>query len=51
MPVSSTEIFRTPRSGDLGLVQIANSAGLSVSLLPSGAIFAIEHAASRTAGS
>ncbi len=45
MPVSSTEIFRTPRSGDLGLTQIANGAGFVVSLLPSGAIFAIEHAA------
>ena len=45
MPVSSTEIFRTPRSGDLDLTQIATGAGLAVSLLPNGAIFAIEHAA------
>jgi cellobiose phosphorylase len=44
MSNSSTEILTTPRRDDLGLVQITNSAGISVSLLPSGAIFAIEHA-------
>ena len=43
MPNSSREILTTPRRDDLGLVEIANSAGVSVSLLPSGAIFAIEH--------
>ena len=43
MSNSATEILTTPRRDDLGLVQIANSAGVSVSLLPSGAIFAIEH--------
>ncbi len=43
MSKSSTESLTTPRRDDLGLVQIANSAGLSISLLPSGAIFAIEH--------
>src|SRR5271157_5787302 len=43
MSNSSEEILTTPRREDLGLVQIANSAGVSVSLLPSGAIFAIEH--------
>jgi 1,2-beta-oligoglucan phosphorylase len=43
MSNSSEEILTTPRRDDLGLVQIANSAGVSVSLLPSGAIFAIEH--------
>ena len=43
MSNSTTEILTTPRRDDLGLVQIANSAGVSVSLLPSGAIFAIEH--------
>ncbi len=43
MSKSSTECLTTPRRDDLGLVQIANSAGLSISLLPSGAIFAIEH--------
>ena len=44
MSNSSTEILTTPRRDDLGLVQITNSAGISISLLPSGAIFAIEHA-------
>jgi 1,2-beta-oligoglucan phosphorylase len=39
------EILTTPRRDDLDLVRIANGAGLSVSLLPSGAIFAIEHSA------
>ena len=48
MSNSSTEILTTPRRDDLGLVQIANSAGLSISLLPSGAIFAIEHTRSRS---
>ncbi len=43
MSNSSTEILTTPRRDDLGLVQIANSTGVSVSLMPSGAIFAIEH--------
>jgi 1,2-beta-oligoglucan phosphorylase len=43
MTNSSTESLTTPRRDDLGLVQIANSAGVSVSLLSSGAIFAIEH--------
>jgi cellobiose phosphorylase len=40
---SSIEILTTPRRDDLGLLRIANGAGLSISLLPSGAIFAIEH--------
>lgn len=43
MPHSSIEILTTPRRDDLGLVRIVNGPGLSVSLLPSGAIFAIEH--------
>src|SRR5271157_4432810 len=43
MSNSSTETLTTPRRDDLRLVQIANSAGIAVSLLPSGAIFAIEH--------
>jgi 1,2-beta-oligoglucan phosphorylase len=38
-----TETLTTPRRDDLGLAQIANSAGVSVSVLPSGSIFAIEH--------
>ena len=40
---SSIEILTTPRRDDLDLTRIANGAGLSISLLPSGAIFAIEH--------
>jgi len=43
MANSLIEILTTPRRDDLGLTQIANSAGISVSVLPSGAIFAIEH--------
>src|ERR1700733_11172029 len=44
MSNSSTEILTTPRRDDLGPVQIPTSAGISISRLPSGAIFAIEHA-------
>ena len=33
----------TPRQDDLGSIRIVNRAGFSISLLPSGAIFAIEH--------
>jgi 1,2-beta-oligoglucan phosphorylase len=40
---SSIEILTTPRRDDLGLLRIANGSGLSVSVLPTGAIFAIEH--------
>ena len=40
---SSIEILTTPRRDDLDLSRIANGSGLSVSVLPSGAIFAIEH--------
>jgi len=40
---SSIEILTTPRRDDLGLLRIANDTGLSISVLPSGAIFAIEH--------
>ena len=41
---SLPEIAITPRDDDLGLAHIANGAGLSIRLLPNGAIFAIEHA-------
>jgi 1,2-beta-oligoglucan phosphorylase len=41
---ASTETLTTPREDEFGLVRIVNKAGLSVSLLPTGAIFAIEHA-------
>ncbi len=44
MSRSPTEILTTARQGDLGLSRIVNKAGSSISLLPSGAIFAIEHA-------
>ena len=40
---SSIEILTTPRRDELDLLRIANGSGLSVSLLPTGAIFAIEH--------
>ncbi len=40
---SPIEILTTPRRDDLDLLRIANGAGLSISLLPAGAIFAIEH--------
>ena len=43
MPDSPIDILTTPRREDLDLLRIANGAGLSVSFLPSGAIFAIEH--------
>jgi cellobiose phosphorylase len=43
MSNSLTETLTTPHRDDLGLVQIANSAGVFVSVLPSGSIFAIEH--------
>ncbi|HME83569.1 MAG TPA: cellobiose phosphorylase [Roseiarcus sp.] len=42
-PRSPTETLTTPRQDDLGLARIVNSAGFSISLLPNGAIFAIEH--------
>jgi len=41
---SSIEVLTTPRRDELDLLWISNSAGLSVSLLPTGAIFALEHA-------
>ena len=43
MAPSSIEILTTPRRDGLGLLRIANGAGLSVSFLPTGAIFAVEH--------
>jgi cellobiose phosphorylase len=44
MPGGPKDVVRTPRRDDLGLVHIANRTGLSVSVLPSGAVFALEHA-------
>ena len=40
---SSIEILTTPHRDELDLLRIANGSGLSVSVLPTGAIFAIEH--------
>jgi cellobiose phosphorylase len=35
--------FKVPREADLGLHTIANAAGLTVSFLPNGTVFALEH--------
>ncbi len=35
--------FRTPRESELGLLRIKNAAGLEISALPNGCLFAIEH--------
>ncbi len=35
--------FRTPRESELGLLRIENAAGLRISVLPNGCLFAIEH--------
>jgi len=35
--------WRLPRAGELGLIRVGNDAGLDVSVLPNGAVFAIEH--------
>jgi cellobiose phosphorylase len=43
MVPSSLRSFATPLEGDLGLRRIANDTGLSVSILPNGSIFALEH--------
>ena len=43
MSESTIDVITTPRQNDLGLVRIANRSGLSISLLPNGAIFALEH--------
>ena len=40
-------IYTTPRDSDLGLQRLENSAGLSISALPNGCIFAIEHKTGR----
>jgi cellobiose phosphorylase len=43
MVSSSKRSWTTPRDCDLGLHRIENRAGLSISVLPNGCIFAIEH--------
>lgn len=35
--------LQMPRRDDLGLLTIANSAGLSISALPNGALFSIDY--------
>jgi hypothetical protein len=46
MSQSPTGTFVTPRRAELGLAQVANDVGFAISLLPSGALFALEHEAS-----
>lgn len=43
MTSTGTRTCTTPRDADLGLRRIANAAGLSISVLPNGCVFAIEH--------
>jgi cellobiose phosphorylase len=43
MVASGKRSWTTPRDSDLGLERIENRAGLSVSVLPNGCVFAIEH--------
>ena len=43
MSSSDVRTWRTPRERDLGLLRIANSVGLGISVLPNGSVFAIEH--------
>src|SRR5205085_2542371 len=43
MSVPENRSWRTPRDRDLGLRTIVNDAALSVSVLPNGSVFAIEH--------
>ena len=43
MRPSPRQVLTTPRRDDLGLIRIENQAGLRISVLPSGSIFAIEH--------
>jgi 1,2-beta-oligoglucan phosphorylase len=44
MTRSPKEMLTTPRGDDLNLTRISNRAGVSIILLPNGAVFAIEHA-------
>src|ERR1700730_5265287 len=43
MAPSGKRNWATPRDDNLGLYRIENRAGLSISVLPNGCIFAIEH--------
>ena len=44
MSGSPTTILTTPHIDDLGLERIVNRSGLSIGLLPNGAVFSLEHA-------
>jgi cellobiose phosphorylase len=44
MSGSPTEVLTTPRIDDVGLKRIVNRSGLSIGLLPNGAVFSLEHA-------
>jgi cellobiose phosphorylase len=43
MTKHAVRTWNTPREQDLGLRRLANRAGLSISVLPNGSVFAIEH--------
>src|ERR1700745_2701415 len=43
MMPSGKRRWKTPRERDIGLYRIENRAGLSISVLPNGGVFAIEH--------
>jgi hypothetical protein len=43
MSPSDVRRWCTPRERDLGLRRIANNAGLGISVLPNGSVFAIAH--------
>ncbi len=47
MTSDATASFSTPRESDLGCRQIKNRTGLSASVLPNGALFALEHEGER----
>jgi len=40
---SAIQLLRTPRAEDLALTRLGGAAGLQISLLPNGSVFAIEH--------
>ena len=44
MSGSPTAVLTTPHVDDLGLERIVNRRGLSIGLLPNGAVFSLEHA-------
>ncbi|HEY3177525.1 MAG TPA: cellobiose phosphorylase [Casimicrobiaceae bacterium] len=49
MSPSDVRSWCTPREGDLGLYRIGNNAGIGISVLPNGSVFAIEHRIERGA--